>query len=493
MIKRMQIYRTFLPFYFAIIVCVFTGCSKGEDIIELISGHATLHTYIANNTTTEWHTSLDADGKAEITVTVSTAAGNLLLDRSPMILKGIAYSPAPVGCNVNKDWHWGDFFWDTPDPGAFLDSEKIWMRDIENIRATGANTIRIYNMMAYHNEDGVPKYPNPPWSHKNFLDECWNNGNNPLYVLVGIAMGDEIWHGESYNPENPWVIYWDKTLKDTVTQLKDHPAVIGFIFNNEKDRDLDITGAHRDHWWGMVKKYSEIIKSIAPTKLVGMALHNFPSFWDTDTARTYATANGASLDFWGINAYEPSEGGFDTSVHPFLPSVMGAAAKPVLLTEYGFPATEHSIPGDDSGTSEASAKSIRENDATRQKVADTLDIMLPHIYSNKQVIGMYYFEWSDEWWNQSSWTGVTSANDAGIYWEWFGGPYAGGLPNKYWDNMGFGLNSISYDSAHRNPATDNWYTSYPGGPGANWYVDTLTPRTVIINSLKTGFGNANPH
>jgi hypothetical protein len=138
--------------------------------------------------TTNWACSADASGNATLAISKN---GN---STENILLKGLCYSPCPINDSNAFAPAIGDFFWDSFSGPNFNITgwEALWARDLPNIRSLGANTIRVYSMLSRQlNDDGT--YPSP-WNsgtlmtHQNFLDQCWNNGVDPIYVLVGIPL-----------------------------------------------------------------------------------------------------------------------------------------------------------------------------------------------------------------------------------------------------------------------------------------------------------------
>jgi hypothetical protein len=120
--------------------------------------------------------------------------------------------------------------------------EVIWARDMDKLRALGVNCIRVYSMLykqiGEHGE--VPTAADydkkSAFTHRKFLDLCWNNGVNPIYVIVGIPMNELLYRKDA----DPVVIkqityYWEHVLVDTAKDLGTHPAVLGFTVGNEVD------------------------------------------------------------------------------------------------------------------------------------------------------------------------------------------------------------------------------------------------------------------
>lgn len=439
--------------------------------------------------TTVWSTSVNtsvpANPVAGLTVSMNGGAA------TSVALKGVCYSPCPLNGSNSYGPNIGDWFWDSYSGTGYSITgwSALWARDLPNIRALGANTLRVYSMLSRQlNDDGT--FPSP-WNsghlftHTAFLDECWNGGVDPIYVLAGIPLPQAMfWLSIYQTTPQSQIEFWKNVLQETVAQMADHPAVIGFIIQNEQDSGTVTYGSDTeavDFWWGQVEHMAKIAKTAAPNKLVGMAVHDDPNI--CGQAQSHM-AQCPSLDFWGVNTYQTitfqSVFGPVPNVGPGYSGLTGAALKPVILTEYGIPATGHQNPND--------ASTIYADATTEGNTATVLDNMVPQVYgapppSPQQPypiglsLGMYYFEFCDEWWNQGG-----SPN---IY-TWWGGSPSEGFPNKYWDQDGFGIYSISRGTGLSNDAPI-W-----GNNGPNMPIDTQTPRAAIVSSLQNSFAKANP-
>lgn len=446
---------------------------------------------------TQWQASMDSNGIASI---------KLSIDGQPateFLAKGVAYSPAPIGFSNKDGPSFGDIFWDTP--GGFLDFERVWKRDIENIRSAGFNALRTYSLISnFINNDGSIPSPGDitkPGSllvrqHKKFLDEAWNNGVNPVYVIVGIPMPDTIYVKSAFdapgNAKNNQ--FWDDNFTATIAQMKDHPAVIGFtIFNEvggrchyadpvppapktlderkcEGSKDLELywqqLHTYPVHYWSQVKKYADRAKQMAPDKLIGWAFND-----DADFAAVtvqYRKQYAQSIDFYGVNVFQAEQ--LNSALNPWLKEKQAEAARPILMTEYGLPATGHRNPND--------PLSIYSDANTIKLTATAVGKLIPKAFEHPVVTGMFYFEWSDEWWKQPGngnrndrQEGISTSND---------------FPNKYWDEEGFGLYSIALGDR----AANQVYTDNLGGKGGNVQVDKLTPRTELLDTVVNAFKNA---
>jgi hypothetical protein len=184
-------------------------------------------------------------------------------------------------------------------------------------------------------------------------------------------------------------------LSETAQTVGQHPAVMGFTIQNEQD-GADV--CYNDptlatFWWSQVEAMAAAVKAAAPGKLVGMAVHDDPNI--PGKAAAYM-ANCPSIDFWGVNTYQTLS--FDSvfnsvpGVGPGYGGLTGGALKPVILTEFGLPATGHSNASDPS--------TIYEDASTRAAAANVVGPMLPQAYQHPTGVGLYYFEFCDEWWNQ---------------------------------------------------------------------------------------------
>jgi len=230
-----------------------------------------------------------------------------------VVLKGVCYSPCPLN---GSNWYGpniGDWFWDSF--SGITGWEALWKRDFPNIRAPSstsicANTIRVYSIIS--NQLGTFPSLGQYFTHTSFLDMCWNDGINPLYVLVGFPMPQLMfWRNDYYDASPAQRNFWENVFVNTVKQVSSHPAVLGFVIQNELDSNL-VTWPNEDKsnlqdvefWWSQVKHFSNVAKTNAPNKLVGMAVHDDPFI--PGKAAGYM-ARGPSIDYWGVNTYQPQE------------------------------------------------------------------------------------------------------------------------------------------------------------------------------------------
>lgn len=304
----------------------------------------------------------------------------ILNDGQPMEIRGVCYQPTPIGGNPAADQNRGDYF--TREYAA------IHRRDLPNLRALGANVLRVYNW-------------DPAADHREFLDACYHGGVDPLYVLVNRWI----------EPDTRWS---DTRAVDALTRdflqidenLGSHPAVLGIVLGNEANARFD-NGGNPDFWHAM-NRIAAAIKARTPGRLVSMAV--------TDALPQIARVEPqmSSLDFWSIQSYRgESFGSFFLEYH-------AVSGRPLVLTEFGVDAFDHRAgrPYADEGAYVAVVvttlwREIAANDAT--------------------CAGACVFEYADEWWKAAQ--GSASEHDAG-------GVPLDSLPDGYANEEWWGLYAV---------------------------------------------------
>jgi hypothetical protein len=120
---------------------------------------------------------------------------------------------------------------------------------------------------------------------------------------------------------------------------------------------------------------------------------------------------------------------------------------------------------------------IYEDQNTRPNTANVIGAMLPKAFQQPLCLGLYYFEFCDEWWNQPG-----SPN---IY-AWWGGTDASGFPNGYWDQEGFGLYSIRRGGNLKNN-DPIWKNNGPNTP-----IDVHRERNELTAKVIETYGAIHP-
>ena len=479
--------------------------------------------------TTAWTVNNDGAGNFRLNLTLTDETGQVTT-QPDFRIKGICYSPSPINVVGDGAPNIGDFFIDnvthTGNDGRevvdFFNWFALWgsrtflytfegtnlysRGDLDKMRKLGANSIRVYSFLSRHQGNPAnrsePQYPTDfantyHHQHKDFLDQCYNNGKDPIYVMVGIPTPADIWYRSLFNSNSDKVKLYLKNLEEVVQDVGAHPAVIGFCLVNEindgqnaypgqngvmpaDQPDQAVTNADSEFYWGRMKAYSDQTKTNAPDKLVGAAFHDFREIAQYISAvpspgPTYIEQL-TNLDFAGVNTYQQGEYR-DVFQRGWL-AIPPDKRKPLIWTELGFSATTRpNINDTETGFGDTAE--------SRQKTADVLKVQFPNAHANEGVLGMYYFEYCDEWWKQTedSFTAPNPYDPNNTIQvrradHWVGGPLDGGFPNGTHDQEGFGLFSVKrYGNLPNNANVVN-------STGPDGRVDIHTERTEITDVLK---------
>ncbi|MFH0824336.1 MAG: cellulase family glycosylhydrolase [Pseudomonadota bacterium] len=360
----------------------------------------------------------------------TTAGQQVLLNGSPFFVKGVSYSPTPVGGSCN--WSpYGDWF--TPP------WKDVHDRDLPRIRALGANSIRVYCWFAHEPDDwnyaawktldfSGPKVKD----HRGFLDKAWNGGNKPLYVLINIPLHRE---RTFYPGQDPALIadsrnvfeFYKKTAQWAAAKYGNHPAVMGFTVGNECN-DVEAAPSH-EIFWERINEIARVLKAEAPDKLVVSCWFPHPSNHFVNYPRLLQNKN---FDVIGVNLYDGDLSNAEFW-NLFKETVLDTGfGRPFLVTEFGTPACRH-----------VSKEQVVEDDETHKTQADWittkwLDIVDHSVLKdpvNGIASGGYVFSWCDEWWKTNDIHGHGAIQDPGFVIQSF-------LPGGWLDDEWFGLNTI---------------------------------------------------
>lgn len=380
-------------------------------------------------------------------------------------VKGVGYSPTPIGGFVS----------DPPACNSPLrnSNKEIWSRDLPLMRAMGVNVIHVYNVTP-------PPWDEGPEAHvgtiNEFLDAAWNNGKDPIFVLMSIHFtSDKLLNEHSVSSLVNQYYELDK-------KYAKYPAVMGVAISNEIVGDDVWDNAT---WWANFNRVASSAKrgfqDQGAKKLVTTSdydgLTRFAYKGIKQIAQIYyGEKYHAAVDVWGDNTFR---GRSFTEAPNLFTQVRDTTNKPVIFTEYGGTAAYH--------TAETNTYSYPKGDPNKNGVCDPLKPTkvpltrdaadLPNkknenpnmaglvdyvtnsatlLYSGYKTDGVVsggtYLEWTDEWWK-------ADVNN----WE-FRSRHVGDLnftnyfPGCARDEAWYGLNAISK------------------GRGA---VDELTPRPTL--------------
>lgn len=253
----------------------------------------------------------------------------------PFVFKGVRYQPTPLGVeNSLAGSPMGDFFYvgmkkGKGTPKTMMFYEPMWQRDVGPeglIRKLGANNVGVYGSFnvppftlkngssgalvstaaekpatkwtalgpiryvsgggqeypTYMPEGASAKTPPPYWYHSchdRFLDICWNNGENPIYVFLAVGVSTL-----AFFSSNPAVAdgykytqvqdYYLNTAEWLGKSYGHHPALAGFYVTNETNQP-GASGTYQYlEYWEFLNKIGKKLKEGAPHKLTLAAMQD---------------------------------------------------------------------------------------------------------------------------------------------------------------------------------------------------------------------------
>ena len=316
---------------------------------------------------------------ARPTSVFTTSHRNILLNGSPFTIRGICYSPTPVGVS-GSIYPYGDYW--------TINYQAVTQRDLANLRRMGVNVVRSYGWLSGPD-------------HTDYLDRCYNGGERPIYVLVNRWI----------DPYTDWtnatvIAALEAEWRTLAQEVANHPAVMGVIVGNEVNL-LNGNGSKPEFWEAM-NTLAAAIKSEATSKLVGIAVT-----WSSSQIEQY-DATLTSMDFWGIQVYPGLSYSFRFDMYA------ARSEKPLILTETGYDAYDNLAEGEYPGNA--------------AYPADVLEGLLGEIRDNAEVCsGVCIFEYSDEWWKAA---GDYSVQDPGGYSN-------GSFPDRYANEEWWGVFRIT--------------------------------------------------
>lgn len=332
------------------------------------------------------------------------------------------------------------------------------------------NTIRVYGMTSRFLPQRDPKNGNyatyvpnvkdqndpdkvARCTHKQFLDDCAAHG---IYVIVGLFLNENFWDKGVWDLQNTdsaiknQIEWYEKAYKEVVEEVGNHPAVMGFIINNEID-GLDITYQDPEKaqfFWYQMKTISSTIKGIAPDKLVGVAFHQDNKLvWGAQNDMQFVP----DIDYWGVNVYQKNTTGLANIFNIDENSLLGysklsaRAKKPLLFTEMGWPQTTRTIQSSDCD----GRKSITDgNETVTQEVGALMRLIggKLHVAPDEKEFplcpGTFYFEFSDEWYKEGEKAQNNECLEGKQLCTWVGtNATNANFPGGWWDEAGFGVYS----------------------------------------------------
>eukprot|EP00475_Leptophrys_vorax_P014947 TRINITY_DN2121_c0_g1_i1.p1 TRINITY_DN2121_c0_g1~~TRINITY_DN2121_c0_g1_i1.p1 ORF type:complete len:368 (-),score=92.09 TRINITY_DN2121_c0_g1_i1:44-1147(-) len=219
-------------------------------------------------------------------IDVELQGRRILIDGTQVFIRGIDYSPTPIGHEGSYDSH---------------SVPSIFNRDLPVISAMGANAVRVYSLPYYSN---YSKY-------EPFLDACVDNG---LYVALGFSVSANM---DFTDPD----VVQSKVdeFSDFVNIYKDHPAIFMWLVGNELNHNKD---NNLDDVFSFIKQARDAAHAIdgRPVSTAVSDEHDMASF----------IANyDDSVDVWSTQLYRGATFG------SFWTDFAASSSKPSLMTEFG--------------------------------------------------------------------------------------------------------------------------------------------------------------
>lgn len=301
----------------------------------------------------------------KITVSKSADGYRLLINGKPFAVRGVCYSPIPVG----KDYEYN--FWG--------DAGKPWLVDGKLMKDMGVNTVRFYRL------------GKNPAQVAQVVEDLYRKFG--IRSLMGTYLGFWNWPPPNYADKE----FREKVRAETLEMVRFHknnPGVLAWVLGNENnysfDRNIqrwssDEIDALPDEasrkkekarvYYSFVNGLALEIKKIDPNHPVVMSMGETASL---DVARTAAPG----VDIIGMIAYRGP--GFGNLFR----QVKDKFDLPVLMVEFG---------------ADSFNASTREPDEANQ--AEFLKLQWKEIERNfaggkgvGNALGGTIFEWNDEWW-----------------------------------------------------------------------------------------------
>ncbi len=337
----------------------------------------------------------------------------LIVDNKPYIVKGVCYSPIPIGEDYSYNW-WSD-------------ANKPWIADGKLMQEMGVNTIRLYQ------------------PHENV--EEMKQVIKDFYELYGIRTILGHWLGFW---QYPCPFYADKDFRDKIKKevlgmvnaLKDEPGILLWILGNENNYSC----------LGRVNAWSspEIDKEPDPQKQKEMRYRIYYSFINElaqeihkiDPNHPVALGNGELVGLEYAKQYSPDVDLVACIIYRgktfgnLFNSLKTTFDKPLLLSEFGADGYDAYLNKEDQNMQafflESQWRQIYENLATNKQGVGNC-------------IGGIMFEWTDEWWKHNE-ADAAAWKVHDLEAGWSNGSYYFDIRAKYNKNMNeewFGIVALS--------------------------------------------------
>lgn len=296
-----------------------------------------------------WVRQVEMPGATEVEV----VGRQLFVDGNLFTVKGVCYSPIPVGEYHTYDW------------SSYPDN---YGKDFALLRAMGCNTIKIYK---------------PP-TQIAAMDAAYLNG---LYVIMDYSIN---WSADVSDQATRDNI--KSGFLDMVNTWKDHPAVLMWNLGNEMNAHV----SSLPDWYSLVNECAQAAHNVDPKHPVTAACQDVGGGIETQIDSYDSSVS--DMDIWSVQLYRGKSFG------DLFTSFAGKSSKPLLLTEFGCDAYNGTIGSEDHDTQSTYIDSQWEE----------INNNLSSTNASNVSIGGCVFEWSDEWWKHDG--GSNSVHDTATDW-----------------------------------------------------------------------------
>lgn len=284
------------------------------------------------------------DGKTEeLTPTKAVIKDRQLsINGEPSIIKGVGYSPVPIGSNKGKDYYTVKY-------------KNIYNRDLPIIRKMGANTLRLWG---WDNDA----------DHTDFLNKMYNNGKDPIYLIASF------WINAETNISSPEVRNQLKVdFRKMVAKHKNHPAILMWAVGNELN-------AQWKHDKNKMDDLFSLIDEMAKEAHLEEGANYHPvttTLVDANVTETIATYDSkmTNLDVWSVQLYRGKDFG------SYFKEYRTISSKPTAILEFGIDAYDE-----------------KNNREYEDKQAEYISSLWGHLENNfDTAIGGAVMTYSDGW------------------------------------------------------------------------------------------------
>ena len=300
----------------------------------------------------------------------------LMVDGRPYIIKGVVYSPVPIGQDHTYD------FWSDPDKPHIYDGRLM--------KAIGVNTIRVY------------KPGNDPLSTKRVIKD--------LYKKFGIRVAMGHWLGFWQQPNYADPAFRQMVKKDVIKMVetyKNEKGILMWILGNENNVSFSYGPQTLNLWTtdGIEALKDPYLKRLARARIYYTFVNELAKeIHKIDPIHPVVLANAELTDIEVASQVAPQVDILGCSIYrgksfgSFFREARRKFHRPLVITEFGCDRYNAFLNEEDEGIQ---AEFIQEE--WREIARNT--------YKENGVgnsIGGFVFEWTDEWWkfneaNKSGW------------------------------------------------------------------------------------------